>query len=48
MESLIVFAVICALWVARINYVYWSKRRAMTPEQRAEADAEERTDMQIW
>lgn len=38
---------ICGL-LARLNYLYWSERRAMTPEERAKADEDERTDMQIW
>jgi hypothetical protein len=45
----IALAIICGVAVlARINFVYWSERRAMTPQERAEADAEDRADAQVW
>jgi hypothetical protein len=50
MELLIIVAgASCALTLlARLNYLYWCGRRAMTPEERVKADEEERADMQVW
>ena len=49
MGFVIALAIICGLAaLARINYVYWTERRAMTPEERAKADAEDYDDLQAW
>lgn len=36
------------LFIVHANYVYWRDRRRMTPEQRAQDDAETRAELQIW
>jgi hypothetical protein len=49
MTLLIVIGLICGVWMLlRINYVYWSERRAMTPEERKKFDDDMRDDLQAW